>query len=208
VLGKDIVQAGDPPSVEAENYWFRLLDADSRKPVWMFRIPAGFSYQLDRPFFHVFQGRSRRFGFLFEDDDEATAFARKVTSQTQPPRKHRTLSLSRKRSNLNQGSRRTVSPTMISAPTLHSFVHVAHVGISDDGAIEASKDIDPSWKVVLGGLRTSKMVPDGQVDFVEGFWKDVDTIDRSGNSSETTIVGNDIQIKSAMRPGMNPRFTT
>ena len=57
VLGKDIPQAGDLPSVEAESYWFRLLDADSRKPVWMFKIPTGFAYQLDRPFFHIFQGR-------------------------------------------------------------------------------------------------------------------------------------------------------
>jgi Wiskott-Aldrich syndrome protein len=57
LLGRDTVQVEDPQSVEAENHWFRLLDADSGKPVWMFRIHTGFSYQVDRPFFHVFQGR-------------------------------------------------------------------------------------------------------------------------------------------------------
>ena len=89
---------------------------------------------------------------------------------------------------------------MISAPALHSFVHVGHVGINDGGTIEASKDIDSSWKAVLGGLHASdarmssiKMVPvpDGHADFVEGFWKGVDAIDRGGNSSETTIANND-----------------
>jgi hypothetical protein len=106
VLGKDSIvskELGNSDS-EAEDSWFRLLDADSGKPVWMFRIHTGLSYQQDRPFFHVFQGRvrhltsvlfhfehlfplkSRRFGFLFENDDEATSFARKVTHQTNPPR--------------------------------------------------------------------------------------------------------------------------
>lgn len=41
---------------EAGKHWFRLLDADSGKPVWMFKIPSGFVYELDRPFFHAFQG--------------------------------------------------------------------------------------------------------------------------------------------------------
>jgi neural Wiskott-Aldrich syndrome protein len=111
VLGKDsnAVHIEDPlrPNnsiVEAESHWFRLLDAESGKPVWMFKFYPGFSYQLDRPFFHVVQGRvscasidsglfvnvvfpkSRKFGFLFDDDDEAGAFARKVTGQGCPPR--------------------------------------------------------------------------------------------------------------------------
>ena len=82
---------------------------------------------------------------------------------------------------------------MISAPALHSFVHIAHVGINDDGAIEASDGVDPSWKAVLSGLHdgTSSRemaVPDGQTTFVEGFWKGVDTRDRRSNSSETTMV--------------------
>jgi neural Wiskott-Aldrich syndrome protein len=231
VLGKDDVQVEDMlrPSnndvVEAENHWFRLLDADSGKPVWMFRFHTGFSYQLDRPFFHVFQGRvspafvhlafvfkqflkSRKFGFLFEDDDEAGAFASKVTNQTCPPRmsfqsffhkprteprprsgKHRTLSLSRSISTLNQGTRRAISPAMISAPNVHSFVHVAHAGVHNDGAIETSKGVHPSWKAALGGLQDGRtnsrmMVTDGHPDFVEGFWK---SVGRS-NSSESTRV--------------------
>jgi Wiskott-Aldrich syndrome protein len=82
---------------------------------------------------------------------------------------------------------------MISAPALHSFVHIAHVGINDDGAIEASEGVDPSWKAVLSGLHdgTSSremVVPDGHTSFVDGFWKGVDTRDRKSNSSETTMV--------------------
>ncbi|KAG6829592.1 hypothetical protein H0H87_010741 [Tephrocybe sp. NHM501043] len=76
-----------PPAInETHSYWFRLLDRTSGKPIWMFKVPAGFVYELDRPFFHAFQGKSRRFGFLFEDDDEASTLAKKVIAHTCPPR--------------------------------------------------------------------------------------------------------------------------
>lgn len=194
VLGKDTAQVEDPlrgphnhdnTTTEAEDHWFRLLDTESGKAVWMFRFYTGFSYQLDRPFFHVFQGRSRRFGFLFEDDDEATAFAEKVASEACSPRKHRSLSLSR---GTNQGSRRAISPEMVSAPAPHSFVHVAHMGVNDDSAIEVSKGINPSWKAGLSGLQdgrtSSESKKDGHTHFADRFW---------------TGVGNDIQIKPKTR---------
>jgi hypothetical protein len=80
---------------------------------------------------------------------------------------------------------------MVSPPALDSFAHVAHVGITKDGAIETS---DSSWRAALGGLQggraNSKRVvaPDGhQAHIVQGSWKGVDAINRS-NSSETTIV--------------------
>jgi len=65
VFGMDRVQVGDVVGpyhrdngvVQPEHHWFRLLDPKSGRPVWMFKIHTGFSYQVDRPFFHVFQGR-------------------------------------------------------------------------------------------------------------------------------------------------------
>lgn len=46
-----------PAPIEAGSYWFRLLDPTSGKPIWMFKILAGFVYEVDKPFFHVFQGK-------------------------------------------------------------------------------------------------------------------------------------------------------
>ena len=48
---------------EAEKYWFRLADEETGRTVWMFKFPENFEYTVDRPFFHVFQGRVRRFNF-------------------------------------------------------------------------------------------------------------------------------------------------
>jgi hypothetical protein len=107
--------------------------------------------------------------------------------------KQLSLSLSRGKPTSSQRSRRTISPDMVSAPALDSFAHIAHVGITKDGAIEASEGIDPSWKAALGGLQIGRtdsktvVVSDGQANLVQGSWKSVDAIARS-NSSETTIV--------------------
>lgn len=47
--------------LDAEKFWFRLIDEDTAKVVWIFRFPAGLDYQVDRPFFHVIQGKVRSF---------------------------------------------------------------------------------------------------------------------------------------------------
>ena len=44
---------------EGEKHWFRLADEETGRTVWMFRFPENFEYMIDRPFFHVFQGRVR-----------------------------------------------------------------------------------------------------------------------------------------------------
>jgi neural Wiskott-Aldrich syndrome protein len=81
---------------------------------------------------------------------------------------------------------------MISSPNVHSFVHVAHVGVNNHGAIETSKGIDPSWNATLNGLHgnhtgSKVVVADEDTDLVDGFWRSVDAIGRS-NGSETTII--------------------
>jgi neural Wiskott-Aldrich syndrome protein len=58
-LGRDL---DTPQSIaqgtsEVEKHWFRLADVESGRTVWMFKFPENFEYELDRPFFHVFQGR-------------------------------------------------------------------------------------------------------------------------------------------------------
>ncbi|KAF9467126.1 hypothetical protein BDZ94DRAFT_1156655, partial [Collybia nuda] len=202
VFGKNIV-ASDSVD-DGENHWFRLLDVNSGKAIWMFQVPSGLAYQQDRPFFHIFQGRSRRFGFLFEDDDEAAEFANIVIAETRPPwfrlkkvpltyylsviPKGRSRSLSAKSKPVSR-SRSTISPSMVSAPTPNSFVHISHVGINKEGDVEASPGIDPSWKTTLSGLQTYSKVGEAtreRVDFSSSFWKGVETHNKA-SSSETTL---------------------
>lgn len=65
-----------------------------------------------------------------------------------------------------------VSPGIISSPAPHSFVHVAHVGISTRGIIESSKNIEPAWSALIADLQgygvSAAEVKDNK-DFVEGF---------------------------------------
>ena len=65
-LGRDL---DTPESIaqgisEAEKHWFRLADVESGRTVWMFKFPENFEYELDRPFFHVFQGRVYTSNFI------------------------------------------------------------------------------------------------------------------------------------------------
>lgn len=65
VFGRDrvVVHADRPlgagPGTSFERrYWFRLVDtAPGKGVIWMHPIPAEFQYRLDKPFFHVFQGK-------------------------------------------------------------------------------------------------------------------------------------------------------
>jgi len=211
VFGKDnksndLLANRAPVVVEPTSYWFRLLDETSGRPIWIFKIPTSFAYELDRPFFHAFQGKSRRFGFLFENDEEAGALAKKVISQTCPPRqaKNRTLSLSMRSKSPSGSGQKPIVPSMVSLPTPNSFVHVGHVGLNKDGVIEASKGIDPSWKAVLEGhslrdhgrgpLRTSE--PE-KLSFSEGFWRGLGT---GTDENSTTGVNNPAVTQSGPDP--------
>jgi len=50
---------------ETERHWFRLADDETGRTVWMFKFPENFQYSVDRPFFHVFQGRVRSIIVLY-----------------------------------------------------------------------------------------------------------------------------------------------
>jgi len=179
VFGQDRdVNGGDKSNIGqgyrlAETYWFRLIDLNTDRVVWMLRVPEVFEYQKDRPFFHIFSGSSRMFGFCFDDDDEAASFYNMVTDHIARPKsttKGRTKSARRDKA-LPSRPRR-VDPSTISAPAPASFVHIAHVGINTKGMIETSKDIDPAWQILVQDLQAygvSHDVVEENVDFVEGF---------------------------------------
>lgn len=150
-------------------YWFTLADDMTGKTIWMFQVPVeGFMYEVDRPFFHVFNGRTRKYGFLFDDDDEASLFSRKVINETckDAYAKHNR----RNRVSRNTSQRRSKSLTSrlshsqfrgltsstskvttsylksISAPAPNSFRHISHVGVNAFGVFEISKDLDGAFK--------------------------------------------------------------
>ncbi|KAF8893041.1 hypothetical protein BD779DRAFT_1610000 [Infundibulicybe gibba] len=172
-----------PNNNAEEEYWFRLIDEVSGKPVWVFKVPPGLNYQLDRPFFHVFQGRSRRFGFLFDDDDEALEFAKKVISQICPGQ----ASKSRGRRSKSTTSIPPIQRSMISAPKLDSFVHVAHIGVNQEGVLEASQGLDSAWKGILANLQGGVHEKGGSEHqgFVEGFWSSVETVRRNSDEGKS-----------------------
>ncbi|EMD37063.1 hypothetical protein CERSUDRAFT_124041 [Gelatoporia subvermispora B] len=153
-----------------QNYWFRLLDTGSDKGViWIHNIADALEYQLDKPFFHIFAGQTRMFGFCFGEDSEAEAFYRKLSARirlTAPSqRKHRKLT--------TPSPRRRVSAAMISAPAPSTFVHVAHVGYDEKGHIEASDGVGPGWRIMLDELRgygVSENMVEKERDFVDGFF--------------------------------------
>ncbi|KAI6020194.1 hypothetical protein PISMIDRAFT_93625 [Pisolithus microcarpus 441] len=166
-----------------EKYWFRLIDVKTDRVVWMFSVPEVFEYCKDKPFFHCFTGTTRMFGFCFDEDEEADVFFKKVTDRTRrhcepaplfacvyphPPTKPSITT--------------PLKSCMISSPAPHSFVHVSHVGISANGAIESSKNVEPAWSALIADLQGYGFESEGELvseaghggngvnaDFMEGF---------------------------------------
>ncbi|RXW23210.1 hypothetical protein EST38_g2630 [Candolleomyces aberdarensis] len=164
-----------------DQYWFTLSDNATGKTIWMFQIPAtgNFLYEVDRPFFHVFNGRTRKYGFLFEDDDDAAMFAKKVINETckdATPKRGRST---KKQSRSPYRSKSLITPSitrsMISLPAPNSFRHVSHVGVNGAGVFEVSKDLDAAFRENLIKLQNGASVSIVQETdgFVDSFWRDV-----------------------------------
>ncbi|KAH6910698.1 hypothetical protein BKA70DRAFT_1271259 [Coprinopsis sp. MPI-PUGE-AT-0042] len=165
-------------------YWFTLADEATGKTVWMFQIPAsGFQYEVDKPFFHVFNGRTRRFGLVFGDDDEASFFSKKVMAEvckdakvTSSP-KPRGRSFQEKhhlRSRSLSARRLPVSRAQISLPAPNSFRHISHIGVNRSGLYESSsvsKAEDTSFKDILLELQQANTTSN-QKGAVVDFWND------------------------------------
>ncbi|EAU84111.1 hypothetical protein CC1G_06973 [Coprinopsis cinerea okayama7 len=162
-------------------HWFTLSDEANGKTVWMFEIPAaGLQYEVDRPFFHVFSGRTRKYGLLFEDDDEAALFSKKVFSEVckdvPPPKRGRSFrSRHHTRSKSFNGRSASITRAQISHPVTNSFRHISHIGVNRTGVYEMSKDLaSTNFKDML--LQLQHVGNNGleQGSFVVDFWNDVD----------------------------------
>ncbi|KAH9936712.1 hypothetical protein B0H21DRAFT_698985 [Amylocystis lapponica] len=176
-----------------QKYWFRLIDMSSGKGVvWMHQITENFEYCLDKPFFHIFPGKTRMFGFCFEEDAEAGKFYKKVTGRLPAAgTRHRTPPCPRCPPTTRRFKKplpplppKRLSPSMISSPAAGTFVHVSHVGFNDQGHIELSDNVEPGWTMMLTELHghgvTEKVVKN-DIDFVEGFWAGVKAV-QAGNA--------------------------
>jgi len=170
LIGGEVAASIGHGAVESEKYWFKLYKDE--KVLWVFLVPGKFHYEADKPFFHVFSASSGvMLGFRFDDDDEAAAFYKKVVDRTCPHGRSRPRALSAPKT-LPTPRPRRVSTSMISPPQQHSFLHVAHAGINDNGVVETSKDIGPSWNKIkhdLSAYGFTKSICDEQLDFIEGY---------------------------------------
>ncbi|KAF9269460.1 hypothetical protein L218DRAFT_850339 [Marasmius fiardii PR-910] len=134
--------------MDAECYWFRLLDPNSGKVNWLFPVPENLTYSMDKPFFHMFNGRSRLWGFLFEDDAEGNAFGEIVRRHLPTPTGTPSLRSKERSASVSERTSK-VTTAMISLPRSSSFAHLAHIGINDNGEVEGSDGVDPSWSRVV-----------------------------------------------------------
>ncbi|CCM05610.1 uncharacterized protein FIBRA_07839 [Fibroporia radiculosa] len=165
---------GVGPAASLEHmYWLRLIDMQPGKGVvWLHQIPDDFQYRLDKPFFHIFPGKTRMFGLRFESDVEADTFYKRVTSQLHTPvhmpRKIKRSSTQAQAQTQPKNASPPVSPplpptvtlashrvdpSMISSPAPGTFVHLAHVGYNEKGHLEVSESLEPGWSIIMQELQ-------------------------------------------------------
>ncbi|KAF9017726.1 hypothetical protein BDZ89DRAFT_1117530 [Hymenopellis radicata] len=103
---------------------FRLFacdDAGAWKVLWAYRLPTEgrFDYHVDGlPSFHWFHGLTRKFGILFEDDDDADIFLRAVWDRTSRPESPSSTLDGRRAKGWNFASASALSLTLSLAPEL------------------------------------------------------------------------------------------
>ncbi|GJE86311.1 Wiskott-Aldrich syndrome protein -like protein [Phanerochaete sordida] len=165
VFGRSDAARGRTLDSAEQSLWFRLVDP-AKGVVWIHQVPDALDYGLDKPFFHTFSGKSRRFGFRFDDDAAATALLAQVTSHVRAPGELRRpapptaraltppAGPARRTSRKGAVGQRVappqrLAPALVSAPAPGSFVHVAHVGVDTQGELEA-RNAD-GWLLMLGG---------------------------------------------------------
>lgn len=194
-FGRNWTSEGSTKAAEASSdspYWFTLADEATGKTVWMFQIPSiGFQYEVDKPFFHAFNGRTRRYGLVFSDDDEASLFSNKVMAEVckdmprRVPTPKRGRSFQEKqhlRSRSLSARRLPISRSQISPPAPNSFRHVAHIGVNRSGLYESTV-VDTSFQNMLKEIQQSNNA-NSQGGAVVEFWNDSgsDTTSNEGHS--------------------------
>ena len=108
----------------------------------------------------------------------------------------------RQKNRSSKSSINSISRSIISSPAPDSFRHVAHVGVNANGVFEASKSLDTSWKEMLSQLQghgVSEAVVIKHHDFVDGFWKGVETIQRIESSKTERFDGESLSYRCAKR---------
>jgi hypothetical protein len=106
----------------------------------------------------------------------------------------------RQKNRSSKSSINSISRSLISSPAPDSFRHVAHVGVNANGIFEASKDLDASWKEMLTQLQghgVSEAVVLKHHDFVDGFWKGVEAIQRIESSKTERFDGKPLSFRCA-----------
>ncbi|THH18899.1 hypothetical protein EW146_g2186 [Bondarzewia mesenterica] len=187
-------------SAYGDKCWFRLVDLRKGKVVWLHEIQESIEYEAEKPFFHVFFGKSRKFGLRFDEDDEASVFHKEVarrivdTPSSFPlsPAAQKSTSYSLplfKRSKPQQArsQRRPIDSSMISSPLVNSFQHVAHMSV--DETLDSSWNVAPEWTMLLQKLERYGIDPDmveENREFVEGFLAGAEAMRHSVPSSATS----------------------
>ena len=108
----------------------------------------------------------------------------------------------RQKNRSSKSSINSISRSTISSPAPDSFRHVAHVGVNANGVFEASKNLDASWKEMLTQLQghgVSEAVIVKHHDFVDGFWKGVEAIQRIESSKTEGFDGKPLSFRCAKR---------
>ncbi|KAF7795211.1 hypothetical protein EIP86_006361 [Pleurotus ostreatoroseus] len=172
---------GSAGSIE-ETVWFRLIDP-TKGLIWLHQVPNVFDYTQDKPFFHHFSGKSRMFGFVFDDDSEAAAFLKIVSSNVN-------IKAFTSRKKTDKHAPKRLSPSMVSLPAPGTFVHVAHVGFDSDGRLETSQGISSEWTSLLEKLEehgVPRRVVEKDHDFASGLMTDIKAVSDSSRS-DTAII--------------------
>ncbi|PPQ97271.1 hypothetical protein CVT26_006664 [Gymnopilus dilepis] len=124
IFGQDleVPHSNDQDINETQKLWFRLVDDETGTTIWTFKFPEKLEYTEERPFFHVFKARVRRYGLLFNDDGEATAFGQKVV-QCLGGHQHARLmrAPSRAGTHKSKSNSYSMSRSMISSPPPQAF---------------------------------------------------------------------------------------
>ncbi|TFY65768.1 hypothetical protein EVG20_g5322 [Dentipellis fragilis] len=170
-------------------YWFRLVDMRRGKVVWVHQVQDVIEYEAEKPFFHVFCGKSRKFGFRFEEDDDAVIFLQEVTQRiVDIPVQRSPSKKSGPKPQRVKSQRKTIDRSMISSPVPESFRHVAHMGVDEKGSVDASWNVAPEWTKLLQKLEgygiDAEMVEEN-LEFVKGFLAGAEAVRSSVSSSDS-----------------------
>ncbi|KAI0032062.1 hypothetical protein K488DRAFT_78698 [Vararia minispora EC-137] len=169
------------------SYWFKIVDIRRGKILWEHDVHQLIEYEAEMPFFHSLSAKPCKFGFRFDEDEDAAIFFQEVAQRVAEICKpfldrplHTPQSIHTRR--------RPVDRSMISAPVPQSFEHVSHM----DGDHTASFNVAPEWSKLLQKLEgygvDAEMVEEN-FEFVKGFLAGAEAMRSSPTSSPKMTTG-------------------